>query len=66
MPLLSAEGCHTQLDVQHCPLITYQGVFSRVDKPSDDINTNLFLMDKKGVRGLFGAATFLMHMLSLI
>ncbi len=27
MPLQSAEGCHTRLDGQHCPLITYQGVF---------------------------------------
>ncbi len=27
LPLLSAEGCHTQLNGQHCPLITYQGVF---------------------------------------
>jgi hypothetical protein len=26
-PLISAEGCHTQLDGQHCPLITYQGAF---------------------------------------
>jgi hypothetical protein len=51
---------------QHCPLITYLGVFSRVDKPSDDINTNLFLMNKKGVRGLFGAVTFFMRMLGLI
>ncbi len=25
LPLLSAEGCHTQMDGQHCPL-TYQGV----------------------------------------
>jgi hypothetical protein len=24
------EGCHTRLEGQHCPLITYQGVFSRV------------------------------------
>ncbi len=27
LPLLSAEGCHTRLDGQHCPLITYKGVF---------------------------------------
>jgi hypothetical protein len=27
LSLLSAEGCHTRLDGQHCPLITYQGVF---------------------------------------
>ncbi len=27
LPLISAEGCHTRLEGQHCPLITYQGVF---------------------------------------
>jgi hypothetical protein len=27
LPLLSAEGCHTHLNEQHCSLITYQGVF---------------------------------------
>ncbi len=27
LPLLSADGCHTQLEGQHCPLIRYQGVF---------------------------------------
>ncbi len=27
LPFLSAEGCHTLLEGQHCPLITYQGVF---------------------------------------
>ncbi len=26
-PLLSAAGCHTRLDGQHCPLISYQGIF---------------------------------------
>jgi hypothetical protein len=46
---VSAEGCHTQMDGQHCPLITYQGVFSRVEKPFDDINSSLFLMNKKGL-----------------
>jgi hypothetical protein len=30
-------------------MITYQGVFSRVEKPSDDINSPLFLMNKKGM-----------------
>jgi hypothetical protein len=49
LPLLSAEGCNTQLDGQHCPLITYQVVFSRGEKPSDDINRGLFLMNKKGL-----------------
>ncbi len=42
LPLLSAEGCHTQLDGQHCPLITYQSVFLWVEKPSEDINNRLF------------------------
>ncbi len=32
-----------------CPLITYQGVLWRVEKPSDDINSCLFLMNKKGL-----------------
>ncbi len=30
-------------------LLTYQGVFSRVEKPSDDINNRLFFMSKKEV-----------------
>jgi hypothetical protein len=46
LPLLYAEGCHTRLEGQHCPLITYQGIFFK--KPSDDINSHLFLMNKKG------------------
>ena len=45
-------SCHTRLDGQHCPLIIYQGVFSRVEKPSDDINSRLFLMNKKGLKHL--------------
>jgi hypothetical protein len=28
-------------------VITFQGVFSRVEKPSDDINSRLFFMNKK-------------------
>ncbi len=36
---ISAEGCHTRLDGRF---------FSRVEKPSDDINSRLFLMNKKG------------------
>ncbi len=27
LQFLSADGCHTWLEGQHCPLITYQGVF---------------------------------------
>ncbi len=49
LPFLSAEGCHhTSLEGQHCPLITYHGVFSRVEKPSDYITSRLFLINKKG------------------
>jgi hypothetical protein len=47
-PLLSAEGCHTPLDRQHCPLRTNHGVFSRAEKPSEYINSRLFLMFEKG------------------
>ncbi len=32
LPLLSAEGCHSRLDGQHCPLIKYQGVFFKGEK----------------------------------
>jgi len=31
-------------------LPSYQGIFSRVEKPSDDINNCLFLMNKKGLK----------------
>jgi hypothetical protein len=48
--LLSAEGCNTRLEGQHCPLISYQGVLSRVGKPSDDINSRLFLLNKNGLK----------------
>jgi hypothetical protein len=46
LPLLSAGGCHTRLDGQHCPMI--REVSSKVEKPSDDMNSHLFLMNKKG------------------
>jgi hypothetical protein len=49
LPLLAAEDCHTQIDGQHSPLITIKVFFSRVKKPSDDINSHLFLMNKKGI-----------------
>ncbi len=49
LPLLSAEGCHTWLEGQHCPLITNQGVFFQGGEPSADINSRLFLMNKKGL-----------------
>jgi hypothetical protein len=45
LPLLSAEGCHTRLDGQDA-----KGAFSRVEKPSDDLNSRLFLMNKKGLK----------------
>jgi hypothetical protein len=48
LPLLSAEGCHTQLDGQPCPLITYHGFFPRAEKPTYDINSRLFSINKKG------------------
>jgi hypothetical protein len=27
LPFLSAAGCHTSMDGQHCPLRTYHGIF---------------------------------------
>jgi hypothetical protein len=47
--LLSAAGCHTRLDRQHCLLRTYHRIFLRLEKPSEDINRHLFLMNKKGL-----------------
>jgi hypothetical protein len=41
-----------QMDGQHCPLIKYQAFLSRVERPSDDINSRLFLMNKKGLKHL--------------
>ncbi len=35
-----------------CPLRTYHSFFSRAEKPSENINTHLFLMNKKGLRNL--------------
>jgi hypothetical protein len=50
-PLLSAEGCHTQGSIALLEHITK--FFSRADNPSEDINSRLFLMNKKGFhRGL--------------
>ncbi len=34
-------------------LPTYQDVFSKVEKPFDNINSRLFLMNKKGLKGHF-------------
>jgi hypothetical protein len=41
-----------QMNEQHCPLIKYQAFFSRVEKPSDDTNSRLFLMNKQGLKHL--------------
>ncbi len=35
---------------QHSPLRTYHGVFSRTDKPSEDITRRLFLMNMKKLK----------------
>ncbi len=50
-----APNCHYYLqravtpdNGQQCPLIKYQGFFSRVENPSYLINSRLFLMNKKG------------------
>jgi hypothetical protein len=48
-PLLSVKGCHTELDGQHCPLRPYHGIFFKGGKPSEDMNSHLFLMNKKGL-----------------
>jgi hypothetical protein len=48
VPLLSAQGCHTPLDGQHCPLRTSRR-FSRAEKPSENINSHLFFMNKKAI-----------------
>jgi hypothetical protein len=48
MPLQSAESFHTRLDGQHRPL-DIRAFFSTVEKPSYDINSRLFLMNKKRV-----------------
>jgi len=52
-PLLSTEGCHTQVDGHRCPLRTYLGIFLRVWRPSEDINSHLFLMNKKRLKEYF-------------
>jgi hypothetical protein len=44
----TAIACHTRLDGQHCPLRTHHGAFSMAEKPSEDINSRLFLKNKKG------------------
>jgi hypothetical protein len=49
LPLLSAEGCHTRLDGQHCPLITYQGVFFKGGETLWWHKSRLFFRNKKGL-----------------
>ncbi len=46
---LSAAGFYTRLDGQHSPLKTYHSVFSRAEKPSEDIRQGLFQMNTKGL-----------------
>jgi len=49
-PLLSAEGCHTWLHISSIALWEHiTAFFSRAEKPSKDIYSRLFLMDKKGL-----------------
>ncbi len=51
----SAPNCHYYLQravtsnqiTQYCPLRKYHGVFLRVEKPSEDKNSRLLLMNKK-------------------
>jgi hypothetical protein len=57
LPLLSAEGCHSspynsaEYCSLHYPLRIYHRVFfSSEEKSSEDINSHLFLMNKKGLR----------------
>jgi|688.fasta_scaffold1947461_2 hypothetical protein len=38
-----------QLDGQHCPLRTYHDIFFEGGETSEDINSLLFLMKKKGL-----------------
>jgi hypothetical protein len=52
-PLLSAAGCHTRLDGQHCPLRTYLGFyFKKGKKPFEHINSRFFLMNEKELKGV--------------
>jgi hypothetical protein len=58
------------MDGQHGALITYQGIFLRVEKPSDDINSRLFLMNKKGLTKYciyldFLTTSFLYHLVTM-
>jgi len=49
LPLLSAVGCHTRLDGQHCPLRTDQMVFfQRLRNPLKILIAVYFFMNKEG------------------
>jgi hypothetical protein len=46
-------NCHFYLqqavtDGHHCPLKTYYDIFSRAEKPNEDITWRLYLMNMKG------------------
>jgi hypothetical protein len=47
LPFLSAEGCGLSHPNGGAALPS-DNIFSRVEKPSDDTNSHLFLMNKKG------------------
>ncbi len=53
LPLLSAAGCHTRLDGQHCPLKTFDGVFSKGGETLWGHNT-VFFMNLKRLSFLSG------------
>jgi hypothetical protein len=44
------ENLSSNKKVNKLPLLSAKGVFSRVKKPSDDINSRLFFMNKKGLK----------------
>jgi hypothetical protein len=43
-------GLSHRLDGNHRPMRTYLGIFPRTEKPSEEINSCLFLLNKKGLR----------------
>jgi hypothetical protein len=51
-PSLSAEGCHTRLDGQQCPLRTYQGLIFWMNKKGFNLAPNIFLYPCRGLEEL--------------
>ncbi len=49
MAILICSGLLFPIGWQHCPLRTYHGVFTRAEKPSENISQRLCLMDMKGL-----------------